>query len=165
MDLITPGIGLIFWTTLVFVILFFLLLKFAWKPIVKALKTREESIQDALNAADIAKLEMEELQSSNQKLLDQAKEERSKLIEEARVTAKGIVGEATSKASSEAQAIIAKAQATIEGEKRSAIAEIKDLASVLSVDIAEKLLKKELSDKTAQEQLIESYIKEANLTV
>ena len=165
MDLITPGIGLIFWTTLVFVILFFLLLKFAWKPIVGALKSREESIQDALNAADIAKLEMEELQSSNQKLLDEAKAERAKLIDEARGTAKEIVAEATSKASSEAQSIIEKAHAAIEGEKKSALAEIKDLASVLSVEIAEQLLKKELSDKAAQEQLIESYIKEANLTV
>lgn len=165
MDLITPGIGLIFWTTLVFVILFFLLLKFAWKPIVGALKTREESIQEALNAADIAKLEMEELQSNNQKLLDEAKVERAKLIDEARASAKAIVTEATTKASSEAQAIITKAHAAIEGEKKSALAEIKDLASVLSVDIAEKLLKKELSDKAAQEQLIESYIKEANLTV
>lgn len=165
MDLITPGIGLIFWTTLVFVILFFLLLKFAWKPIVGALKTREESIQEALNAADIAKLEMEELQSNNQKLLDEAKVERAKLIDEARASAKAIVTEATTKASSEAQAIITKAHAAIEGEKKSALAEIKELASVLSVDIAEKLLKKELSDKAAQEQLIESYIKEANLTV
>ena len=165
MDLITPGIGLVFWTTLVFVILFFLLLKFAWKPIVGALKTREESIKDALQAADIAKLEMEELQSSNQRLLDQAKVERAKLIDEARAAAKAIVGEATSKASNEAQSIITKAHAAIEGEKKSALAEIKELASVLSLDIAEKLLKKELSDKAAQEQLIESYIKEANLTV
>tara|TARA_B100000809_G_scaffold80694_1_gene78957 strand:- start:1235 stop:1732 length:498 start_codon:yes stop_codon:yes gene_type:complete len=165
MDLISPGIGLVFWTTLVFVILFFLLLKFAWKPIVGALKTREESIKNALQAADIAKLEMEELQSSNQKLLDQAKLERSKLIDEARTVAKGIIGEATSKASSEAQVIIKKAHAAIEGEKKSALAEIKDLASVLSIDIAEKLLKKELSDKAAQEQLIQTYIKEANLTV
>jgi F-type H+-transporting ATPase subunit b len=165
MDLITPGIGLVFWTTIVFVILLFLLVKFAWKPIVGALKTREESIQEALNAADIAKLEMEELQSNNQKLLDEAKVERAKLIDEARASAKAIVSEATTKASSEAQAIITKAHAAIEGEKKSALAEIKDLASVLSVDIAEKLLKKELSDKAAQEQLIESYIKEANLTV
>lgn len=165
MDLITPGIGLVFWTTIVFVILLFLLVKFAWKPIVGALKTREESIQEALNAADIAKLEMEELQSNNQKLLDEAKVERAKLIDEARASAKAIVTEATTKASSEAQAIITKAHAAIEGEKKSALAEIKDLASVLSVDIAEKLLNKELSDKAAQEQLIESYIKEANLTV
>jgi F-type H+-transporting ATPase subunit b len=165
MDLITPGIGLVFWTTLVFVILLFLLVKFAWKPIVGALKTREESIKDALQAADIAKLEMEELQSSNQKLLDQAKVERAKLIDEARAAAKAIVGEATSKASSEAQSIITKAHAAIEGEKKSALAEIKELASVLSVDIAEKLLRKELSDKAAQEQLIESYIKEANFTL
>jgi F-type H+-transporting ATPase subunit b len=165
MDLITPGIGLVFWTTLVFVILLFLLVKFAWKPIVGALKTREESIKDALQAADIAKFEMEELQSSNQKLLDQAKVERAKLIDEARAAAKAIVGEATSKASSEAQSIITKAHAAIEGEKKSALAEIKELASVLSVDIAEKLLRKELSDKAAQEQLIESYIKEANFTL
>jgi F-type H+-transporting ATPase subunit b len=155
----------VFWTTIVFVILLFLLVKFAWKPIIGALKTREESIKDALQAADIAKLEMEELQSSNQKLLDEAKVERAKLIDEARAAAKAIVGEATTKASSEAQAIITKAHVAIEGEKKSALAEIKELASVLSIDIAEKLLKKELSDKPAQEQLIESYIKEANLTV
>ena len=165
MDLITPSIGLVFWTTLVFVILLFLLVKFAWKPIIGALKTREESIKDALQAADIAKLEMEELQSSNQKLLDQAKAERSKLIDEARVAAKAIVSEATLKASSEAQVLLTKAQAAIEGEKKSALAEIKVLASTLSLDIAEKLLKKELQDKAAQEQLIEGYIKEANLTV
>lgn len=165
MDLITPGIGLVFWTTLVFVILFFLLLKFAWKPIVGALQTREESIQDALNAADIAKLEMEELQSSNQKLLDQAKVERAKLIDEARAAAKAIVGEATSKASSEAQTIITKAHAAIEADKKGALGEIKELASILSVDIAEKLLKKELGDAAAQKQLIETYIKEANFTL
>ena len=165
MDLITPSIGLVFWTTLVFVILLFLLVKFAWKPIIGALKTREESIKNALQAADIAKLQMEELQSSNQKLLDQAKSERAKLIDEARVAAKAIVSEATMKASSEAQILLTKAQAAIEGEKKSALAEIKVLASTLSLDIAEKLLKKELQDKAAQEQLIEGYIKGANLTV
>ncbi len=165
MDLITPSVGLIFWTTIVFVTLFFLLLKFAWKPIVGALKTREQSIHDALAAADIAKLEMEELQSSNQKLLDEAKIERAKLIEEARTTAKGIVSDATSQATSEAESLLSKAKIAIEGEKKSALAEIKNLASELSLDIAEKILKKELSDKPAQEQLIESYIKEANFTV
>ena len=165
MDLITPGIGLVFWTTIVFITLFFLLLKFAWKPIIGALKSREESIQNALNAADVAKLEMQELQSTNQKLLDEAKIERAKLIEEARTTAKGIVSDATSKATSEAESLLSKAQTAIEAEKKGALAEIKNLASGLSLEIAEKILRKELSDKSAQEQLIEGYIKEANFTV
>ena len=165
MDLITPGIGLIFWTSIVFLILLVLLGKFAWSPIVKALQSREESIQNALNAAEIAKSDMEELQSNNQKLLDQAKAERSKLMEEARVNAKDIVEESKAKASTEASLIIEKAQLAIQGEKKSALAETQNLATFLSVDIAEKLLKKELSDKVAQEQLIYSYIKEANITL
>ena len=165
MDLITPGIGLIFWTSIVFLILLVLLGKFAWSPIVKALQSREESIQNALNAAEIAKSDMEELQSNNQKLLDQAKAERSKLMEDARVNAKEIVEESKAKASTEASLIIEKAKLAIEGEKKSALAEIQNLATFLSVDIAEKLLKKELSDKVAQEQLINSYIKEANITL
>lgn len=165
MDLITPGIGLIFWTSLVFFALIILLKKFAWGPIVSALETREESIQNALNAADLAKAEMEELQASNQKLLDEAKAERAKLMEEARANAKAIVEESKSKAIAEASIIIEKAQVAIQGEKKSALAEIQNLASTLSVDIAEKLLKKELNDKAAQEQLIDSYIKEVNITL
>ncbi len=165
MDLITPGIGLIFWTSLVFIILFILLAKFAFKPIVGALQSREKSIQDALNAAEIAKSDMEELQANNQKLLDEAKAERSKLMEEARATAKEIIEESKGKASAEASLIIEKAQAAIEGEKKTALAEIQNLATTLSVDIAEKLLKKELSQKAAQEQLIDAYIKEANITL
>jgi F-type H+-transporting ATPase subunit b len=165
MDLITPGIGLIFWTSLVFLTLVVLLKKFAWGPILKALDSREESIQNALDAADLAKAEMEELQQSNQKLLDDAKSERANLIDEARSTGKEIVDEAKGKASVEASLLIEKAQVAIENEKKSALAEIQTLAATLSVGIAEKLIKKELSDKAAQEQLIDSYIKEANISL
>jgi F-type H+-transporting ATPase subunit b len=165
MDLITPGIGLIFWTSLVFLTLVVLLKKFAWGPILKALDSREESIQNALDAADLAKAEMEELQQSNQKLLDDAKAERANLIDEARSTGREIVDEAKGKASVEASLLIEKAQVAIENEKKSALAEIQTLAATLSVGIAEKLIKKELSDKAAQEQLIDSYIKEANISL
>ena len=162
--LINPSIGLIIWTTLVFVILLFVLAKFAFKPIVSALKDREKSINDALASADKAKEEMAQLATSNEQLLAKAKEERDTLIKEAQETAKQIVAESKSKAQEEGEAMILKAKNAIEGERKVAVEDMKAQAVSLSLEIAEKVLRRELEDKQAQENLLAEYLKETQVT-
>ena len=164
MDLITPGIGLLFWTSLTFIILLLLLAKFAWKPILGALKEREQSISDALNSAEKAREEMAQLSADNERLIQDAKEEQARILKEAQVTANTIVADAKDKATSEMAVIKDKATQSIEQEKKAAMAEIKALTAELSVNIAEKILRNELKDKSAQEALVEQYIKESDLT-
>ena len=164
MDLITPGIGLLFWTSLTFIILLVLLAKFAWKPILGALKEREQSISDALNSAEKAREEMAQLSADNERLIQDAKEEQARILKEAQVTANTIVADAKDKATSEMAVIKDKATQSIEQEKKAAMAEIKALTAELSVNIAEKILRNELKDKSAQEALVEQYIKESDLT-
>ncbi len=158
MELLTPGIGLVFWTTLSFLVVLFLLKKMAWKPILNALKEREESITEALKAADKAKFEMAELKAGNKKLMNEARVERDALLKEARETKNKIVADAKEAAKAEANKIIASAQETIENEKKAAISELKDQVAQLSVDIAEKIIKKELSDQAKQDDLIKTSI-------
>ena len=165
MDLITPSIGLIFWTSIVFLTLLVLLGKFAWKPIVKALRDRENTISEALNAAEEAKEQMKELTATNEKLLAEARAEKDALLKESQIVAAKIVDEAKGKASKEARLIIEKAQAAIQQEKKAAIADIKLKAAELSINIAEKILKAELKDRATGEKLVADYIKEADLTV
>ncbi len=164
MDLITPAVGLIFWTTLVFVVLWVILGKLAWKPIIKAIRDRESSIEESLKAAEIAREEMQELTANNEKLLQEAKNERAKIIEQANKTAKGIITEAESKANTKGAQLLEKAHAAIEAEKKAAISEMRKEAVSLSVDIAEKLLRKELAQKDAQEALLADYVKDVDLT-
>lgn len=164
MDLVTPGLGLIFWQTVLFLIILFLLGKFAWKPILSALGEREKSIEDALESAKKAKQEMENLKAENESLLQEARLERDKILKDAQSAASNIVEEAKGKASEESTRMIENAKAAISNEKQAALTEVRNLAATLSIEIAEKLIKKELENKKAQEALVDSYIKEVNLS-
>jgi F-type H+-transporting ATPase subunit b len=163
MNLVTPDFGLLFWQTFVFLTVLFLLAKFAWKPIMQALEERENVIAGALNAAEQAKEEMKKLQATNEKLLQEARQERDKLMKDAQTAAAGIVAEAKDKATEEADRIIYNAKALIETEKQAALAEVKNTAAFLSLEIAEKLLKKNLSGDDSQKALVNEYIKDAKL--
>ncbi len=163
MDLVTPGIGLLFWQTVVFIIVLIVLGKFVWPAILKGLRERESSISDALDQAEKAREEMANLSAENEKLLQEARKERDQMLKDAQKQASDMVNEAKNKASEEANKLIEKAKDSIAGEKRAAIADIKNQAATLSLEIAEKLLRKELSDKKAQENLLSEYVKEAEL--
>jgi len=163
MDLITPDLGLLFWQTFIFLIVLFLLSKFAWKPIVNALEEREGVIADALGAAEKAKEEMRKLQADNEKMLQEARLERDKMMKDAQGTANAIVSEAKDKATEEANRIVTNAKALIETEKNAAMAEVRNTAAEFSLKIAEKLLKKNLSGDDSQKALVNEYIKETKL--
>ena len=158
MDLITPSVGLIFWTAVVFIILLVLLRSLAWKPILSAVKEREQSIEDALNAAKKAKEEMALLNAQNEKIMKEARAERDAILKEAREMKENIINEAKNSASVEANKLIENAKAAIQNEKASAMADIKNQVGQLSIEIAEKILTKELSDKSAQEALVNDVI-------
>jgi F-type H+-transporting ATPase subunit b len=161
--LVTPELGLIVWTTLVFCILFFLLAKFAWKPILKAVKDREASIEDALNAAEEATRKMAELKSNNEALLNEARVERDAMLKEARDVKDKIIAEAKVAANTEGDKIIAAAKETINHEKLAAITELKNQVATLSIEIAEKILKEELSSADKQKAMIDNVVKDINL--
>ncbi len=161
--LVTPEIGLIVWTTITFLILLFLLTKFAWKPILGAVKQREANIEEALKAADRAKKEMEALKADNEKLLNEARIERDAMLKEARETKEKIIAEAKEKASHEADRIIQDARQAIQHEKMAAITELKNQVAELSIEIAEKILKEELSKEEKQKAMLENFVKEINL--
>jgi F-type H+-transporting ATPase subunit b len=163
MELVTPGIGLIFWQTITFLLVLFLLSKFAWKPIMTALRERETSIENALSMAEKAKLEMQALKAGNEKLLAEARAERDRILKEASDASNQMIEAAKTKAGEESNRMIAQAREAVSNEKRSAIAEIKNLAGNLSVEIAEQLLKRELKDASAQQQLVSEYMKEVTL--
>lgn len=163
MNLVKPEFGLIFWMTVTFLIVFFLMKKFAWGPILKMITDREASIESALGAAEKAKEEMMLLQSNNEKLLAEARSERDKMLKEAREIKETIINEAKSKATEDAQKIVAEARKNIENEKIAAISELKNQVAIMSVEIAEKILVKELSSDENQKALINSLIKEVKL--
>jgi F-type H+-transporting ATPase subunit b len=163
MDLVTPGIGLIFWQTVTFLIVLFLLSKFAWKPIMKALNDREASIEQALSAAEKAKLEMQGLKAENEKLLAQARMERDRILKEASEAGNALVESARLKANEEGARMITVAREAIENEKRAAITEVKNQAASLSIEIAERILRRELSDPKAQQELAQDYVREVTL--
>ena len=162
-SLITPGIGLIFWTGVVFLLLVGILGKFAWKPILQAIKTREEGIAKALASAESALNDMRELKSNNEKILAQAREERDALLKEARDTKEAIINEAKAKASKESERIIAAAREQINNEKNAAITDLKNQVANLSIEIAEKILKSELSSDEKQKSLVNNLMKDVNL--
>ncbi len=163
MDLLNPGTGLIFWQAVIFLFLFLLLAKFAWKPITESLRVREESIQNALDSAEKAKAEMEKLQADNKKLLDEARQERDEILKEAREIAAKMKDDAKEDASKQADKLIADAKLAINTEKQAALAEVKSEVAGLVLNVTEKLLRKKLSDEKEQKQLIEEYIKDVNL--
>ena len=161
--LVTPEIGLIVWTTITFLILLFLLTKFAWKPILNAVKQREENIEEALKAADRAKKEMEALKADNEKLLNEARVERDAMLKDARETKDKIIAEAKEKANQEADRIIQDAREAIKHEKMAAITELKNQVAELSIEIAEKILNEELSKEEKQKAMLENFVKDIHL--
>ncbi|HEU5289494.1 MAG TPA: F0F1 ATP synthase subunit B [Cyclobacteriaceae bacterium] len=163
MDLLTPGSGLIIWQAIIFILLVILLSKFAWKPILGSLKEREESIQNALDTADKARAEMAKLTSDNEKLLKEAREERDKMLKEAREVANRLKDEAQSDAKKAADKIINDARAAINVEKEAALRDVKTQVAMFSLEVAEKLMKKNLSSDKEQKGLIEGYIKDLKL--
>ena len=163
MSLVTPAIGLMFWTCIIFTLLIVLLRKFAWKPILTAVDDRNEQINSALKAADKARLEIENLNNDNERILLEAKSERDQMLKEARDIKDNIINEAKEKASNEAENILNAAKSQIENEKMKAITELKNSVAVLSIDIAEKVLKNELKEKSNQEDFINSILKNSEL--
>lgn len=163
MDLVTPGFGLIFWTSLTFLFLLVILRKFAWKPILGAVSDREESIKNALAAAEEAKKEMQNLQADNERILKEARAERDGMLKEARELKENIVSEAKEQAKIEGDKMIKNAQATIESEKKAAVAEIKNQVAELSINIAEKVIKEQLTNKDKQLKLVDDMLVDIKL--
>jgi F-type H+-transporting ATPase subunit b len=161
MELVSPGIGLFIWMTLSFGLVLFILGKYAWKPILKALREREESIDGALHAADKAREEMKALQVDNEKLIRQAREERDALLAEGRKIRENIIEEAREKATAESERILAATRDSIHYEKMLALTELKNQIAQLSIEIAEKLLKEKLKSDDKQKEIIERLIREA----
>ena len=157
------SIGLFFWQTIIFVILIFLLKKFAWSPILKAVNDREQGIKDALDSAEAAKKEMQSLQADNEKIMKEARAERDFLLKEARDLKNSMISQAKDEAKSEAQKIIESANEAILNEKNAAVSDIKKQVASLSIEIAEKLLKEKLSDDNKQMKIVEDLIKDVKL--
>jgi F-type H+-transporting ATPase subunit b len=156
MKLLLPEFGLIIWTLLAFLIVFYILGKFAWPAIIKGLKEREQSIADSLATAEKVKAEMAQLKSENEALLAKAREERAQLLKEARDTKDKIINEAKETAKAEANKIILDAQAAIQQQKMAALTDVKNQVGTLVIEVAEKVLRRQLDNKTEQE----NYIKE-----
>lgn len=163
MELLTPSPGLIFWMLLVFGILVFFLAKFAWKPILSALKEREDSIESALRMAEETRAEMTKLKADNDKILAEARLERDKIIREAKNASDNLIAQAREKAAAEGVKIIADTREAIQQEKNAMVAQMKKDVAAFSIEIAEKILRKELTDKKAQESLVSNLISEAKL--
>lgn len=163
MSLITPEFGLLFWQTLIFLILLVLLAKFAWRPILGSLKEREDSIDQALRMAQQARQEMQSLKADNEKLLADARHERDQMLKEGQAIATKLVEQAKATAVEEANRISQQAREAIQQEKNQALAEVKNTAAQLSIDIAERVLRRELADPAAQQKLVEEYLKDVKL--
>ena len=159
MELVTPGIGLIFWTSVVFIVLIILLKKFAWSPILKAVDDRNNSINEALSSAEKAKSEMEQLSADNKKILNEALIERDAIIKEARDIKIKTIADAKNNASIEAEKIISSAKEQIKNEKMKAMTELKNEIADISIQMAEKIIKTELKDAKSQKKLVEEDLK------
>jgi len=157
------SLGLFVWQTVLFLGLLFLLKKYAWGPILGAVNEREAGIKDALNLAEKAKTEMENLQADNQKLLREARAEREAMLKEARELKNHMIESAKTEAKEEANKLVTQAQAAIASEKKAAIADLKSVVAELSISIAEAVVREELSDKAKQEKLVESMLENATL--
>ena len=163
LSLITPDLGLFFWQTVIFLVTLFLLSKFAWGPIMSAMKEREDSITDALSAADKARIDIEKLQATNEALLAEARVERDRILGDAQKAATTMMDEARVKATTEGNRLMEAARVSIQTEKNAALNEVKNYTATLALDIAEKILRKELSNSDEQRKLVNEYIKEVNL--
>ena len=163
MDLVTPDVGLLFWTFISFTILYFLLKRFAWKPILGSVNDREMSIREALLAAENAKKEMQNLKSDNEKILKEAKAERENMLKDAREIKNKLISDAETQAKLQASKLIESAQKAIQNEKNSAMNELKQTVVELSVEIAEKVISSELEDKSKQLKVVENMLNNASL--
>ncbi|PST84102.1 ATP synthase F0 subunit B [Pedobacter yulinensis] len=163
MDLLIPEVGLVIFQTIAFLLLMFLLAKFAWKPVLGAIKERENSIDEALNKAELAKQEMARLTAQNEDLMKEARAERDRILKEAKELKDGIVGEARKQAQTEGAKLIEKARIEIENQKKAALAEVKGQVSALSLEIAERVLRSQLEDKSKQEALVANLLKDVEL--
>ena len=163
MDLLIPEVGLVVFQTIAFLLLMFVLGKFAWKPILAAIKEREQFIDDALNKAELAKQEMARLTAQNEDLMKQARSERDEILKEAKALKDNIVNEAKTQAHTEGVKLIEKARIEIENQKKAALAELKGQVSSLSLDIAERVLRSQLDDKAKQQDLVASLLKDVEL--
>ncbi len=163
MDLLLPKFGLFVWTVLAFLVLLFILTKFAWKPILKSVNDRTDAIQEALDQAKLARKEIERLKIENEHNLKQAKADRDAVLKEAREMKEKIIAEAKENAKEESDRMIENTRNAIQNEKLAAITDIKNQVALLSIDIAEKVLKNQLSAKDEQEKLVQNLIKEAKL--
>lgn len=163
MELVTPDIGLIIWQTIVFLAVLFILRKFVWRPILGALKSREFQIEDALRAADQARDEMEQIKMDNEYLLYEARIERDQMIKDATVVANKIKDDAKAETSKISEKMIEDAKSTIDNEKKSAMDEMRNLVSSLSLEIAEKILRENLKEEKSQKALVDKFLKEAKV--
>lgn len=163
MELVTPEFGTVFWMLLSFLMILFILKKFAWKPILAALKEREASIDNALRSADKAREKMEQLKADNEKIIKEAKNERDNLLKDARLVKDMIISEAKEKANTETEKIIKDARVKIENEKNAALDEIKNQIAIFSIEIAEKILKKKLESTKDQKDMINDLLDEIKL--
>ena len=163
MQLLTPDLGLLIWTLIAFLVVFFLLKKFAWPAIIKGLNEREQNIADSIASAEKVKLEMAQLKNDNEALLTKAREERALMLKEAKETKDKMIHDAKEEAKTAAAKIIADAQASINHQKMAALTEIKNQVGKLVIEVSEKVLRKELSNKTEQEGYIKQLAEEAKL--
>ncbi len=163
MELLLPKLGLLVWTLLAFLIVFFLLRKMAWPAIIKGLRDRENTITDSLATAQRVKEEMALMKSENETLLAKAREERAQMLKEARETKDRIVSEAKEQAKTEANKIVNEAQAAINAQKMAALTEVKNQVGKLVIEVSEKVLRKELGNKDAQEAHIKGLVDEVKL--
>jgi len=163
MELLVPEFGLVIFQTVAFLLLMFVLGKFAWKPVLAAIKEREQSIDDALNKADLAKQEMARLTTQNEELLKSARAERDHILKEAKTLKDSIINEAKTQAHTEGAKLIEKAKIEIENQKKAALFELKSQVSTLSIDIAERVLRAQLEDKAKQEDLVANLLKDVEL--
>ena len=163
MDLLEPDFGLIFWTAVVFLITFFILARFAWKPILKLLNEREKGIADSIASAERIKAEMSQMRSEHEQVLMDARAERSQILKDAREIRDRIIGEARDNARAEARKIVEETQVAIQNQKMAAITEVKNQVGLLVVEVAEKVLARELAAPADQEQFIESLTRNLKL--
>ena len=163
MVLLSPDFGLLFWTVVIFLLTFLILKKFAWKPILKTLDDREKGIADSIASAEKIKAEMSHLKAEHEHVLAEAKAERSRILKEAKEMKDQIVGEAREQAKAEARRIIEDAQGAINNQKMAALTEVKNQVGHLVIEVAEKVLRRELSDQSAQQQYIRELTKDIEL--
>ena len=163
MNLVTPDIGLLFWTAITFFLLLFILKRFAWSKILTAVKEREASIEESLKTAEKAREEIKNLQADNERIIKEAKLERDVLLKEAREMKNNILKEAKEKAATEGDKIIAAAKNEIENQKMAALTDLKNQVAELSIEIAQKILKEELKDNEKQKELVKGLLKEVEL--